>query len=178
MNSPIAIDYKIFSDVLPRRLVWGKLAKPATNEQLVQFQELEKLVQAVTKDRFIPDRWPAIELLITGSDTMSLDNTSSEMTNKVHVDSPHIKGLNVEQKQAHDIVINYLEACLSGWFPQQLLMIVRGQGGTGKSTLLNAITVSFDSLDASQLLKKTAMSGVVASLIGGTTLHWFARLPP
>jgi hypothetical protein len=56
-------------------------------------------------------------------------------------------------------------------------MIVRGQGGTGKSTLLNVIMASFDCLDMSQLLK-TAMSGLAASLIGGTKLHWFAGLPP
>jgi len=53
-----------------------------------------------------------------------------------------------------------------------------GQGGTGKSTLLNAITSTFEVLNASHLLKKTALSGVAASLIGGTTLHWFAGLPP
>lgn len=52
-----------------------------------------------------------------------------------------------------------------------------GQGGTGKSTLLNAITTTFNNLDAPQLLAKTAMSGVAASLIGGTTLHWFGGLP-
>ena len=154
----IAIDYKIFSDVPAGRPVWAKLARPATNEQLARFQELEKLVQAVTKDRLIPDKRSAIEVSIAGGDTILSDDTSLETTDNIHADWPHMKGLNSEQKQAHDIVINQLEACLSGRFPQQLLMIVRGQGGTGKSTLLNAITTSFDRLDVSQLLKKTAMS--------------------
>ena len=56
-------------------------------------------------------------------------------------------------------------------------MIVIGQGGTGKSTMLNAITKTFEIMKASHLLKKTALSGVAASLIGGTTLHWHAGLP-
>jgi ABC-type branched-subunit amino acid transport system ATPase component len=58
-----------------------------------------------------------------------------------------------------------------------MLMIVIGAGGTGKSTLLNTITTTFEKLNAQHLLKKTAMSGVAASLVGGTTLHWLAGLP-
>jgi hypothetical protein len=60
-------------------------------------------VQAVTKDRFIPDKRSAIELPTTGGDTISLDNMSSEITNKVHTDCSHTKGLNAEQKQVHDM---------------------------------------------------------------------------
>ena len=40
--------------------------------------------------------------------------------------------LNVEQKMAHDIVLNYLDAELVGKNPPQLLMIVFGHGGMGK----------------------------------------------
>ena len=56
-------------------------------------------------------------------------------------------------------------------------MIVIGQGGTGKSTILNAITKTFENMKASHLLKKTALSDVATSLMGGTTLHWHAGLP-
>jgi CO dehydrogenase nickel-insertion accessory protein CooC1 len=56
-------------------------------------------------------------------------------------------------------------------------MIIIGKGGTGKSTLINAITTSFERRKASHLLAKTATSGVAASLIGGTTLHWWAGIP-
>lgn len=60
---------------------------------------------------------------------------------------------------------------------RQLLMIVRGTAGTGKSLLLNAITKTFESEGAAHLLFKTAMSGVAASLIGGSTLHWWGGIP-
>jgi hypothetical protein len=56
-------------------------------------------------------------------------------------------------------------------------MIVHGQGGTGKTTMLNAISDLFNSLGVSHLLAKMAMSGVAASLIGRQTLHSWAALP-
>jgi PIF1-like helicase len=77
----------------------------------------------------------------------------------------------------YDIVINHLTAHLDNCQPRQTPMIIIGQAGTGKSTLLNTITQTFEKLDASHLLAKTAMTGVAASLIGGTTLHLFAGLP-
>ena len=174
----IAIDCKIFSEVPPKKPTWNRLAKPATNKQLLQFQELAKLVQTVTKNRVVPDKRSDIELLSKGVETISADETAMENVHDLHGDFSHVERLNVEQKMAHDIVVNHLKARIFGRSPKQLLMIIRGQGGTGKSTLLNAITTSFDRLNAPQLLKKTAMSGVAASLIGGTTLHWFAGLPP
>ena len=85
--------------------------------------------------------------------------------------------LNTEQLMSHNIVTNHLHTFLAGRRPRQLLMLVTGQGGTGKSTMLNAITETFGHLCSSHLLKKTALSRVAASLIGGTTMHWFAGLP-
>lgn len=56
-------------------------------------------------------------------------------------------------------------------------MIVHGQGGTGKSALLNAISNTFEKLNASTLLAKTATLGVAACIVGGQTLHTWAALP-
>jgi len=56
-------------------------------------------------------------------------------------------------------------------------MIVRGEGGTGKTVLLNAITHTFDYLEALTLLAKTATTGVAASLVGGQTVHSWAGIP-
>ena len=55
-----------------------------------------------------------------------------------------------------------------------MLMNVIRPGGTGKSTLLNVITKSFEHNGAGHQLAKMAISGVV---IGGTTLHWWTGLP-
>ena len=56
-------------------------------------------------------------------------------------------------------------------------MIVISSGGTGKLTLLNAIMETFTSWNVKNLLAKTALSSVAATIIGGTTLHWWAGLP-
>ena len=85
--------------------------------------------------------------------------------------------LNERQMMAYTIVTNHLRDHLSQRNPPQRLLIVHGQGGTGKSALLNAISKTFNDLGASNLLAKTAMSGVAASIIGGQTLHSWAALP-
>ena len=64
-----------------------------------------------------------------------------------------------------------MNANQAGRSPKQMLMIVIGPGGTGKLTLLNAITKSFEHNGVRHLLAKTAMSGVAATVIGGITLH-------
>jgi hypothetical protein len=56
-------------------------------------------------------------------------------------------------------------------------MQIHGQGGTGKTKLLHAITELFASRGCSHALAKTALSGVAASQIGGSTLHSWATIP-
>ena len=73
--------------------------------------------------------------------------------------------------------MNHLQDHLSQRNPPQRLLIICGQGGTGKSALLNAISKTFNNMGASNLLAKTAMSGIAASIIGGQTLHSWAALP-
>lgn len=85
--------------------------------------------------------------------------------------------LNTQQFMAYDIVTRHLKAHLRGENPPQRLVVVYGQGGTGKLAMLNAISKTFDDLGASALLAKTATSGVAATLIGGQTLHSWAALP-
>ena len=85
--------------------------------------------------------------------------------------------LNTKQRMVHTIVTNHLHSFLKGENPPQRLMIVHGQGGTGKSALLNAISQTFADLRSSPLLAKTAMSRVAASIIRGQTLHSWASLP-
>jgi septin family protein len=92
------------------------------------------------------------------------------------MNSSHLDVLITEQRRAHNIVANHLRAHLDGRNPRQTFMMVMGPAGTGKSTLLNAISTTFETLGVPQKFAKTAMSGVAASLIGGTTLYWFAGL--
>jgi ATP-dependent exoDNAse (exonuclease V) alpha subunit len=55
-------------------------------------------------------------------------------------------------------------------------MIINGAGGTGKSTLINAITETFAYHGKPDSLAKCATSGVAATHIGGSTIHSWAGL--
>ncbi|KAJ6486489.1 DNA helicase Pif1 like protein, partial [Mycena vitilis] len=85
--------------------------------------------------------------------------------------------LNVEQRRAHDIIEQHVRRTMAGTVQEQLLMIVRGEGGTGKTVLLNAIADTFEYLQVQEWLAKTATTGVAASLVGGTTVHSWAAIP-
>nr|GAT42479.1 predicted protein [Mycena chlorophos] len=85
--------------------------------------------------------------------------------------------LNLEQRRAHNIIEQHLARLLKGQDQAQLLMIVQGEGGTGKTVLLNAVAHTFDFYASTSLLAKTGTTGISASLIGGQTLHQWAGIP-
>lgn len=172
----IAIDHNIFSDE-PIPTCWKDVAMPATSDQMEEYYRLDKLVQAITKGRIVPDNRNDIQPESFAVSEQRQEAGGVEKMTKAEIELPHLAALNADQRRAHDIIASHLKAHLDSRAPRQTLMAVMGQGGTGKSTMLNAITTTFDLLDSSQLLAKTAMSGIAASLIGGTTLHWFASLP-
>lgn len=58
----------------------------------------------------------------------------------------------------------------------QLLMLLLGQGGTGKSLDIGAITESFEFHNQTHLLAKCGTSGISASDIGGQTIHSWAGI--
>ncbi|KAJ7693695.1 hypothetical protein B0H17DRAFT_1178959 [Mycena rosella] len=84
--------------------------------------------------------------------------------------------LNTEQRKAHDIIEAHAKRTLAGMVHEQLLMIVRGEGGTGKTVLLNAIADTFDYLQALDALARTATTRFAASLVEGQTLHSWAGI--
>lgn len=83
-----------------------------------------------------------------------------------------------EQRRAYDIVNYHLGQTLDGRKPPQLLMHVPGEGGVGKSKVIQTITDQFAAAGASDRLLKAAYTGIAASLIGGSTIHVICRIPP
>ena len=63
-----------------------------------------------------------------------------------------------------------------GHRPVQLLMIVPGEGGVGKSHTIQAISNNFKQKGMENALAKGAFMGIAATLIGGKTLHVLAQL--
>jgi len=55
-------------------------------------------------------------------------------------------------------------------------MLILGQGGTGKSMLIGAITETFKFYGKEDILAKCATTGIAATDIGGQTLHSWAGL--
>jgi ATP-dependent exoDNAse (exonuclease V) alpha subunit len=50
-------------------------------------------------------------------------------------------------------------------------MVLYGEGGTGKSKVIQTITAAFEKRGVHHLLQKSAYTGNTASLIGGQTMH-------
>ncbi|KAF8827304.1 hypothetical protein HHX47_DHR5000760 [Lentinula edodes] len=85
--------------------------------------------------------------------------------------------LNEEQGLFYDVVADHLKAAFGGLLLPQLLMILRGPGGTGKTVAINAVTELFQRMGIEHQLAKTATSGVAATLISGRTVHTWAGVP-
>ena len=156
-----------------------KVARTADSENIVRYNEwadqISKIGAHDAAETLMDNR---ADIMPAGYDLWpDIEPEAFLRESKKGLELPHLNILNEEQRMAHDIVINHLDAELANRDPPQTLVFVIGQGGTGKSTLLNAITTSFEIRGASHLLAKTAMSGVAASLIGGSTLHSWAGLP-
>jgi PIF1-like helicase len=175
----IATDVHIFSEDTLSTSTTKNVSRIANEDDVEQYQSWKAIIDKIGEhdsDGRVIDN--SIDLLPTASHQNRVVEPEVVHNGKnAETSQEYLQGSNVEQKMAHDIVINHLDAEMLNRRPPQLLMNVFGPGGTGKSTLINTISESFVQKEASRLLAKTALSGVAASLIGGTTLHWWAGLP-
>ncbi|KAF1949334.1 hypothetical protein CC80DRAFT_510569 [Byssothecium circinans] len=89
--------------------------------------------------------------------------------------------LQSKQRLLFDLIVNHYQAYLDRNRPEQLLLNLNGQGGTGKTYAIEVITSTMDSI-ARALGKKSpiircAPTGVAAFLILGKTIHSTFRIP-
>lgn len=87
-----------------------------------------------------------------------------------------VSRLKPDQLRAFDIVAWHLEKTLQGSNPPPLRMIIHGEGGTGKSLVIQTITEHFTARGSRHLLLKAAYTGVAASLIDGKTTHFIGMI--
>lgn len=91
--------------------------------------------------------------------------------------------LNEEQARAFSVVANHvIDNILSedeseDKQPKPLFLQVLGEGGTGKSRIINSIKNFFVGVHRKKWLKLCAPTGKAASLINGTTIHSLFHLP-
>ncbi|KAI0681790.1 hypothetical protein C8T65DRAFT_545028, partial [Cerioporus squamosus] len=84
--------------------------------------------------------------------------------------------LRPDQYRAYDIVVWHLEQTLAGVPVPPLRMILYGEGGTGKSRVIQTVTEAFAVHSSTFMLVKAAYTGIAASLINGKTTHVIAHM--
>jgi hypothetical protein len=85
--------------------------------------------------------------------------------------------LNDDQRRAYSIVDWHLKETIGGKEPPQLLMLIPGEGGVGKTKLIQTMSRHFEREEADHWLVKGAYTGIAASLIDGKTLHVLGGIP-
>lgn len=86
-------------------------------------------------------------------------------------------GLLEDQQRAFGLVMRHLDDTMAGRNPPQMLMQLQGEGGTGKSRVINAITKAFEARGIGNRIQRAAYTGIAASIIDGKTLHTLASMP-
>lgn len=86
--------------------------------------------------------------------------------------------LRIDQRRAYDIIDWHLQQTMAGHQIPQLLMIIPGEGGVGKSKTIQTITSNFKARGVDHFLAKGAYTGIAASVIDGKTLHVLAGINP
>ena len=88
-------------------------------------------------------------LLISNLCNNTNDNDSACNCETEYVLLTNIKGLNDNQQHAYDIVDWHVKETIIGNVPPQLLMMIPGEGGVGKSRLIQTMTQNFQAHDVS-----------------------------
>ena len=159
-------------------------AFPATANDLELFDvwdnTLANSLEIGTDDDYRTQESASANMLQDTLPPLSSSVTEPTVSQLVPVPSPQTQRstvLNEKQNMVLDIVASHVHSHVKGLTPPQCLLVVHGQGGTGKTAVLNAIADTFEDFGVSALLAKTAMSGVAASIVRGCTLHSWAGLP-
>ncbi|KAJ3884874.1 hypothetical protein GG344DRAFT_71009 [Lentinula edodes] len=78
--------------------------------------------------------------------------------------------LNKEQQEVKDLLKSSIRAFLRGEAEEQMLLLVHGPSGTGKTTVVQAIATLFDDMECTQHLLMASPTEISAKSIGGTHL--------
>lgn len=178
----IARQCNVFRDAALHWEVTGPRAGVATGDDLMNLERWQAALQAsLTSDQ-------AQRTMVEDADTGTVAMDSGEEATVQYVPENLGVGENElsavdpshlfpEQRRVYDIVDRQLQKMLAGESPEQLLMHVPGEGGVGKSKVIQTITENFKRRGVEHMLAKGAYTGIAASLIGGRTLHTLGRIP-
>ena len=97
--------------------------------------------------------------------------TDGLATSESSLPSVNPSELNPDWFCAYDIITWHLDKTLTGLKLPPLWMIIHGEGGMGKSWVIQTMMENFTSKSSKYLLLKAVYMGVAASLINGKTTH-------
>lgn len=106
---------------------------------------------------------------ITENDEQQNNENPHDSNNVLVATDP--SNVNIDQRRAYDIIIWHLDQDLAGHNPPPLRLNIHGEGGTGKSKVLQTVSRGFEERRCKNRLLKAAYTGVAASLIEGKTTH-------
>ena len=123
-------------------------------------------------------RRPTVMAMSMLHDDMTSNNLGKVVDEGVErLMSIDVENLNDDQRRAFDIIDWHLNEMLEGKQPPQLLMMIPGEGGVGKSKLIQTMTRAFQLKGVGEWCVKGAYTGIAASLIDGSMLHVLASIP-
>ncbi len=186
----IAKGVKVFRDLGSTwEVASGHAVSNATGGDMVQVAEWKAQMQKdVMRQNGLDDATAEEPALTTDSGAvqrLDVDATAGPSTVRAQVPPAELPGtliaaspaaLKDEQFRAFDIMRWHLNETLAGNEPPPLRMIIYGEGGTGKSKVIQTITEEFIRRGAQHTLVKAAYTGVAASLIDGKTTHTIASI--
>lgn len=154
----------------------------ATDKDIIAFQKWLKDSDIVDRDHeeefstscLYQDASPNVVPIESGNKnncfTSPNNYSAKSRTSDQHFISPK-DYLKVDQLCTYKIIVWHLEETLADRNPPPLHLIINGEGGTGKSKVIEAVTDYFASRGASHLLVKMAYTRIAASHIQGITCH-------
>lgn len=168
---------------------WEHSQEPLINTSSALLQQVELWKSALTMQaaaqraaRTQPDSVEHVALSAGGSITLDGTQSSEGLVYAVTQPPPskvthiNVNHLNSDQRRAYNIIQAHLLAQDSSSPPPQLLMQIQGEGGTGKSTVIKAVSELFSARNMKQKLFRAAPTGIAASLIDGSTLHMLCHM--
>ena len=133
------------------------------NEQIIASQELPS---SNLEQGQVASVTPTDHLSVVQDSTVEFQTTSNHT-----LLAASLSELLPDQSCAVDLICQHLQDTVNGQHRAQLLMQIQGEGGTGKSKVIQTVMRVFKDAGVRHWLVKCTYTGIAASIISGETAH-------
>jgi hypothetical protein len=157
-------------DDLQRLLIWkNQMRGDVARQNTTSDRQIIQDVAAMTMME------PSISVDPTTTPDTANEDIFNEPNSEPALPAVEVSQLTNDQSRAYTIICWHLQQTLSGKTPPPLRMIMYGEGGTGKSRVIQTVTETFVQKDVPYMLIKAAYTGIAASLIKGKTTYFIGQ---